>query len=195
MTVYPTGDEFPEVAGDVEAVWESVLDSFTFLGDAVLAQFDACPDEASPYVDVAVGYCLRYPSQFQLANGMNPDGVTLFDSPFAASHDQEAVTVTLTIEVVDAAQGRDLQELVDEIVVGYPEAEIGQGPAELGGETAIVVEGLPNPEESRQLFVLHNDQVVRLELSPLDDVPEVSEAAERVWEAVTNSFTFLPPDH
>lgn len=193
VTVYPTGDEFPEVAGDVALVWQAVLSSFTFLSEDVVEQFAPCPEEASPYADVAAGYCLRYPSPFRLFRSVDPAAVTIADAPPATGDGGETARATMTIEMVLVSPERSLQALVDGIVANFPEAEVQQRQADVGGETAIVIEGLPGRTENRQLFVRHGDALYRLTLSPAgDEFPDAAAAAERLWEAVTDSFTFLP---
>ncbi|MDX1689250.1 MAG: hypothetical protein R3248_14805 [Candidatus Promineifilaceae bacterium] len=193
VTVYPTGDEFPEVAGDVALVWQAVLSSFTFLSEDVLEQFAPCPEEASPYADVAAGYCLRYPSSLRLFRSADPAAVTIADAPLAAGDGEETARATMTIEMVLVSPERSLQALVDGIVANFPEAEVQQRQVELGGKEAIVIEGLPGRMENRQLFVRHGDALYRLTLSPAgDEFQGATAAAEGLWEAVTESFTFLP---
>lgn len=194
LTVYPTGDDFPEVADEVELVWQTALDSFAFLSQDVLDQFAACPEQASPYVDVVAGYCLRYPSEFSVVQTTNPPAVTFADTLLSFDGDQESVRVALTVEMEEVADDRTLQELVDEMAAGYAGAEVGQRPAELGGEAAIIIEGLPEGAGSRQLLALHGGAVYRLTLSSVgDELPEAAAAAERLWEAAKGSFVFLPP--
>lgn len=193
MTVYPAGGDYPQVAGDVELVWQTVLESFTFLADDVLAQFDACPEEASPYADASAGYCLRYPSRFRLMQMTDPRAVAFVDAPMHVSEGQVSLPARLSIETAEVAPDRTLPELIDGILTEYPDAEIRRRPIRLGGEATVVVEGLSGRTGSRQLFALRNGTLYRFTLSPTgDDLPGAVAAAEGLWKAVTDSFTFLP---
>lgn len=190
LTVYPTGDAYPEVTFDVEGVWQTVLDTFTFLPEDVLAQFDSCPRQAAPYANLAAGYCLRYPSSFNLQQSTDSNVVTL-TAPALLEEDQASAGARLTIEQVDVTHDRTLQALAEEIVTDYPDEEIRQSEATLGGESALLVEGLPGGK--RQLLAIHNGTLYRFTLSRADSgVPEVAASADRLWDSVTGSFRFLP---
>lgn len=190
LTVYPTGDDYPEVVADVELVWQTVLDTFTFLTEDVLAEFESCPQQAAPYANLAAGYCLRYPSSFNLHQMADSAAVTLA-APALLREDPDSAGAMLTVGQVDVTQDRTLQALADEIVAGYRDEESRQSAGMLGGEPALVVESLLGGK--RQLLAIHNGSLYRLTLLPADrSVPEAVTGSEQLWDTVTGSFTFLP---
>ena len=102
----------------------------------------------------------------------------------------DPVMALLHVAVPEAANGRSLEQVVDEVVAEYQDLEITRTETTLAGEPALVVEGLPGRNEARHLYAIHNDTVYHLWLEPLD-IAEVADEAEAAWQMALDSFTFL----
>jgi inhibitor of cysteine peptidase len=190
--------EFEEaVKAQRELLWQTVSSTFTWLPAETVAQFAACPPlepagpfPKSPYINARDGYCLLYPSHYGQQDSVAQNMLVL-TGPALDPTIPEPLRVMVTMAVLGPAEGRTLQQVVDELIAEYPDLEIEQSATTLGGEAAILVSGLPARLEGRDLFVLHNDRVYRLRMEPLG-FPELAEDQEMAWELITGSFLFLP---
>jgi hypothetical protein len=131
---------------------------------------------------------LLYPAYFQQQDITVPD-VTIFTGPGDPTI-PEPVRVTLQV-MTEAANGRSLQQIVDEVIAAAPLAEIEQSEGMLGGETAVSLTGLPARTLGRDLYTIHHDTVYHLRLDPLG-FDQVSTDLTIMWDTVLASFTFFP---
>ena len=180
------------VTAQRDLMWQTVSESFTWLPETVVAQFSFCPtglQESSPYVNPREEYCLLYPSYFQQQD-MSVPNVTIFTGPATDPSIPEPVQVTLQV-MTEAANGRSLEQIVNEVVTSAPQLGIEQSETTLGGETAVLVTGLPGRTAGRDLYAVHNDMLYHLRLDPLG-FDQVSTDLTIVWERVLESFTFFP---
>jgi hypothetical protein len=145
------------------------------------------------YFNLADGYCLLHPAHFRVRN-LNSRILSLSGPPL--DYNPDPVGASLSILIEDAAGGRTLAQVVDEYLL-----QLGRGApavrasAVLAGEAAEIVEGAPGRTGAREAFVIHNDAVYHLSAYPLDDAfPQSRADVETVWQAVSLSFTFLPPE-
>ncbi len=158
---------------------------------------DCGPDtwDSSLLVSPEAGYCLRYPAKFQprFRNTLAPPagtwGVTLFDP-----NDSNG-TVSLDIQTAPA-NGRTLDQVVAEELSHYPKevaAQVTQTPAQLGGEVAMILDGLPGILLNRQAFVIDGDRLHHFVLLPWHDRAFEDRQAEvqALWDAVVSSFAFV----
>jgi hypothetical protein len=161
------------------------------------APADCGPDawDSSLLVSPEAGYCLRYPANFQprFRNTSAPPagtwGVTLLD-PNDANR-----TVSLDIQTAPA-NGRRLDQVVAEELSQYPKeitAQVTQTLTQLGGEPAIIVDGLPGILLNRQAFVIDGDRLHHFVLLPWHDRAFEDRQAEvqALWDAVVGSFAFI----
>ena len=179
------------VTAQRDLLWQTVSESFTWLPNEAVEQFSFCPtgrQESSPYVNPRGGYCLLYPSYFTQQDITVPD-VTIFAGPGDPTI-PEPVQVTLQV-ATEAANGRSLEQVVAEALAAHPGVEIEQSEVELGGETAVLLTGLPARTLGHDLYVIHNDTVYHLRLDPLG-FDQVSTDLTVVWDTVLESFTFFP---
>ena len=198
LTLFPVGDNYEAVAGDVEALWTAVQENFAFLPGGFNEAFAACPQgsqELSPYLNPLRGFCFLYPSQFRLSR--EGDAVVLTSPIFGlAEPDAEPEQVILRIETLGEADGRALPEVFEDIGL-----EFMRGPDNetlIGGEEAVVVDTLLDPEVVgqtnvvRELYTVHDDVVYRLAAYPADDA-DLAEELEAVWETVLETFSWFKP--
>lgn len=179
-----------QVLADANLVWRTVLDTFAFLTPDQLAQFSACPTAASPYVSLTGGYCLSYPSDFNLRQ---LPGTVLLNASVPPPPGQQSPPIpgSLTIERSNVAEDTTLQTIADDLAAAAPDADIEPN-VTLGPAPALVVHNPSGLLGGRRLFALHDGALYRLTQSSPGDSPDAVDAADRVWQAVIDSFTFLP---
>jgi hypothetical protein len=63
----------------------------------------------------------------------------------------------------------------------------------VGGQPAVVMEGLPGQLANRQAFVIRNDRLYHVVISPFREpgMPDLQAEAETAWQAITSSLAFL----
>lgn len=138
------------------------------------------------YVHNTDGYCLLYPANIpNLA--AQPGLLTLSGPPVA--QEPEPVAARLTIQTEALAGERTLNQVVDEATSQFDNGSLTRQPAILGGQPAQVVEGM---DDTRQLFVIHNNTLFHLTLSPVGQAfAPLAPDVETLWETATTSFAFL----
>lgn len=189
--------EFEEaVMAQRELLWETVSSSFTWLPVETAAHFAACPQldmssaiQKSPYINPLHGYCFVYPSHYGQQDSIARDMVVL-TGPALDPTIPDPLRSMVTISALESAEGRSVQQVVDELIAEAPGLEIQQYEAILGSEPAILVTGLPARMEGRDLFFIHNDTIFRLRGEPLG-FPELAEDLEETWDIIMSSFRFF----
>ena len=141
------------------------------------------------------GYCLRYPANFKPQIGDAPDRpagtwVVSFFDPSDADR-----IVSLAIET-SLANGRTLEQVVTEELGNYSAeitAQIMRTPTQLGGEPAVILDGLPGILMNRQAFVIHGDRLHRLVLLPWHEEAfgDRQAEAQALWDQIVNSLAFM----
>ncbi|MCB0193944.1 MAG: hypothetical protein KDJ65_18480 [Anaerolineae bacterium] len=178
---------------EVEAAYDMLVESVTI---GATPTFAGLPESCTPniaraiYVDTEQRYCLQYPVYFpkpvEQNNIVNISGLPQSEGP-------DPVVASLFIQIDGQAEGRNVVQVVDEVVSQVNDLPITRQQSTLDGEEAVIVEGLPGRFGSRQLFAVHDDTIYHIILMPVDDAfPQVSEEIETLWGTVTSSFTFLP---
>jgi hypothetical protein len=200
LTLYPVDPALPQAMPDVNEVWATVMESFTFLPQPVIERYTACPTGGlqggfndAPYLNIDVGYCLTYPSYFSLQQDFVTGMATFTNNYVTPGTNQELLWNTLTMTLqVEVANGRTLAQVVDEVAAAHTgPAALTRTPATLGGEPAELVEGFA--DGSRHLFAVRGERVYHLALvQPQGELVGAAEDAARLWEAVTTTFTFAP---
>jgi hypothetical protein len=93
---------------------------------------------------------------------------------------------------VSNANGRKLEQAVNEFVAGFPGLEIPRSNLLLGGEQAIRLDKVPGQDFQRIIFVMKNDQLYQLSFSPdMSETPGVQDKLEQLFETVKNFFKFI----
>jgi hypothetical protein len=101
----------------------------------------------------------------------------------------------LWIETTPLAEGVELAQAVDELIAGLPAGTpaITRQAAVLGGMPAEILENVPGQLFSRVAVVAQNGMLYQLWFNPMDSsVPIVLPDVERLFQAVSGSFSFLP---
>lgn len=137
----------------------------------------------------AVGYCLLYPEGY-IETETVPTTVCLVpEGPAMGCHN-----TNLIIDVEDAG-GRNIGEIADEIVADaqaeIPGIEIQRTSLSMGGEDAVVLEGLSGVASSRQVLLVHEDRRYKLTFVPWDETDENFAKLGLLYNTVINSFTLL----
>jgi hypothetical protein len=144
------------------------------------------------FVNPFKGYCFAYPEDviLQAFEYERP----LFLGP-ALDQSAEPLQSRLWVEASPVPAGSSLQTAVDLFVENFPQGV----PAPqrrlftLGGEPAEILEGVPGQLFSRVVLALHNDTLYQLWFNPVDSsAPQVQPDVEKLFQAVSNSFSFLP---
>ncbi len=158
------------------------------------------PDSTTTtYVNADDGYCLRYPSQYQIAETRDSHLVNLSRLYGAGA----GVTITLTIST-RPANGQTLEQVVAAELAAYPSdaaKQVTQIPDVLGGQPAVIlqpgmiVDGL---RRNRQAIVVYNDRIYHLTLSPYPATVESADPAAQIekdtlWQTVIQSLSFMTP--
>lgn len=196
ITNYPVDEAMPQAEPDVMGIWNSLLDSFTYLDSAFVERLAACPageDGNAPYLNVINAYCLTYPNRFSLQEAFSQNLITLRGPATEAG--SEAPRASLTVQMIGQASGRSLEQVVDEVTAEYSNLPLTRSEATLGGEPAVVVEGIPGVAGNRQLWAMHNGAIFHWVLSPTDlDDEAIAADVSAVWEQALDSFTFVPAE-
>jgi hypothetical protein len=148
-----------------------------------------CPQEAEGmqfFAEEAHGYCVLVPDTFSVERPL--DDEVIFQGPVPQSGGQ-----ALGFIVVADVQGQSTAEFAAPLIA---EAEnmgmtVVQSTITLSGEEALVVEGLPGQDISRQVFVVHGGMLYRMTFVPDDASDEGFESMQALYDAVIGSFAFL----
>jgi hypothetical protein len=167
-----------------------------------------CPAEtegATLYLSTENGVCFLYPVGFEMQpDVMRPDKAVILRGPSLTSG-MDRLWVTLNVDYNGPADGLDSAHYVEKwMELTYP-GEHDLYPRDLGvtqeeaviGETAATVMGnLPGFSPQRSAFIVANGIKYRITQQPQpQDLPELAEAAQQVWDTVTESIVFFPPQN
>lgn len=132
------------------------------------------------------GYSLLYPAD-DVAD--MPGWVVI--NPITSPGDM-AGDAWLYIQVQDAA-GKSAAQIVDEQVASLGEGfNITRVDAQVGGEPAIAVDGIPGQDSNRQVFIVHNGRLYNLTFAPWSPNAPEQARLEDLYTVVMDSFQFLP---
>jgi hypothetical protein len=161
-----------------------------------------CPEAGegeSQYVSLENGYCMVYPEGFELRDDpQSPQlGVDLI-GPLLDPDAFETIAVFMQIEFTGPAEGLDSRAYADRWQELFL-AKMGRLPQEgavLDGHEGVVLRGIPGFTAQRGIFIVVNENKYRLTLSPQpEDFPELTDPANQVWDTVTGSIHFFPPQN
>jgi hypothetical protein len=131
------------------------------------------------------GYCLLYPSGYSVERP-NPEETALVVGSLLDVSNPRAY-----IKVTDAG-GRTTDQAADAIVTDFPGFEIVRSSATIGGESAVVLDGVPGQDISRQVVIVRQDRLYHLTFVPAsEDAGEVSTRMEEFYQLVVDSLNFL----
>jgi hypothetical protein len=144
------------------------------------------------FVNPFKGYCFSYPKDVTI-QAYTYDRPLFMGPPLDQS--VEPPQARLWVEANPLPAGTTLDQAVSDFIAKMPPGEpaITRQPTTLGGEPATVLENVPGQLFSRAVLAVHKDMLYQLWFNPVDSsVPNVQSDVERLYQAVTNSFAFLP---
>ncbi len=144
-------------------------------------------DETQLLMNIVQGYCLQYPSGYDIAvlNGM---GIMLVKrTPLNAEDPNLFINV-------EPANGMTVEQFADKLTTDYsvPGLEVKRTQLEIDQEQAIVLDGLTGQDPNRHVVVLHNDSLYHMTFALMENSPEVRAQAEALFNTVIQSFSFHP---
>lgn len=159
----------------------------------------ACPQAAEGttlYVSTDNGFCFLYPSSLELGDDPSYPGeaVQLLGSP-ADPTAMETVALNLGVANNGPADGLDSAGYASAwLAANAPGLDLPRTPATIGGQPAMLVENVPSMWSGRSAFIVANGTKYRINLQPQpQDVPELADAGTQVWDTLTQSIVFFPP--
>ncbi len=179
--VEPTNTAEPEAAEDVD----------------VAANCPTAGEGTILYTSLEEGYCLLYPDflEEEPSFDITEEGLYLL-GPLHDSTAMETFRLYLIIEQNGPAEGMGsvqyAQKWVEFFATGV---NLESENVSIGGQPAVVYYGLPayGPGE-QSAYIVANGFRYRIILSPqAGTVPDMDAMAQQVWETVTGSMVFFPP--
>ncbi len=157
---------------------------------APAAPSSACPEstiDTELLTDTENGYCLLYPSKYST----EVPGYIVINPASAPGDSLGDAWVSIETEPAagrSAAQAAEAQ--VSAVGQGF---NITRSEANVGGEQAAVLDGLPGPDPWRKVFVVHDARLYTLTFLPWGLSGEVQPALEALYTIVMDTLRFLPP--
>ncbi len=163
------------------------------LQTACTASADACPAPASDtklFTNAEDGYCFLYPAEYSTAS---PHFIVL--NPAAGPGDVLG-DAWASIDV-ESANDRTAAQFADEkIAFVGPDFNIRRTEAKVDGEKAVIVDGLPGQDASRNVFIVHGDRLYTLAFLPWmqnPDNPAAFAKLENLYDTILRTLHFIPP--
>jgi hypothetical protein len=131
------------------------------------------------------GYCLLYPSGYSVERPNPEETVLVVGSLLNVSNPRVYIEV-------DDADGCTTEQAADTIVADFPGLEIQRGSATIDGQDAVVLDGVPGQDISRQVVIVRADRLYHLTFVPAsEDAGEVYTRMEELYQMIVDSLTFL----
>lgn len=149
------------------------------------------------YLNQEAGYCLMYPAEFTLEEyqATQPNYVGKV-AAFTLERPTHRITGTITARQV--GPGRNLEELVENFLNQFSDADraaITRSPVliELGGEPVVVLDGVPGPDGSMDVFSLHGERLYQLTFTPSPgNNPQAEPDLYYLLNVLSTSLTYMP---
>ncbi len=149
-----------------------------------------CP-EPTPgtwlHISRTPGYCVLLPADW----GQQEVEGNFVSPPLTT--DNEPVRVGLSLTPLEPANGRTLDQVYDEwlpVMTGDPNWSVVRTPFTLGGEPAILVEGIPGRFPGYNFLTMHNEQVYSGHGGPIGVGPS-NEVFLPAWEQFVATFQWI----
>jgi len=165
----------------------------------VLDPSSLCPTETGDtklYLSLRNGFCFLYPAHYELRPDFEPseDLVTLV-GPLADPQAQESIAVRLSVAFNGPSDGMSSEQYAARW------REVHQAPSDVPGYAETItgragwtLNGLPGFGLERRTFLIVAGFRYSITLVPLpEDVPVLAQEATLVWQTVTGSLVFFPP--
>jgi hypothetical protein len=147
------------------------------------------------YVNLVDGYCLRYPARFRVGD-VYPPGIANLYGPPLDPHPLSPVMAAASLIVGEPIGDRTLSEAAD-LWLDRRQTQLPTRRIDgiLGGEPAEIVEYQGELSGVRTIFALYEDRLYALSFYPVDErFPQAAPDVEELWQTVSDSFAFLPPE-
>lgn len=149
----------------------------------------ACPiptAETQLMMNTEEGYCLLYPAEavvnaprFIIINPTNNPGDTLGDSwSDIRTEDAAGRTAAQAADAQIALIGSGFNPILTELIIG--------------GEQAVVVDGLPGQDPLRYVYIVHNNRLYILTFTPWMSSVDGNTPLEHLYRTIIESLYFLP---
>ena len=142
---------------------------------------------AQVVINAPLDYCFAYPQGFTLL--INGSQVEVMGPHPSGSGGLVAVMVW--IDVIDAP-GRTALEIADEEVNAFVGVSPLRSTVRLGGEEALVFDGMPGQDLIRKVYIVHNELLYTLSFSPYQSDNDTANAkTETLFASVTSSWVWM----
>ena len=92
---------------------------------------------------------------------------------------------------ISASDDRTAEEIADKEIASFSGLSVGRGTVTLGGEEALVLDGMPGQDLVRKVYIVHQQMLYILTFSPtLTDNSAASEQMEKLYDAVTSTWSW-----
>ncbi len=151
-----------------------------------------CPVETTElklFTNANEGFCFLYPIEYASHPPymvvINPNGISGGD--FLPGD-------ALVIVNMETASGRTAAQVADEKIAEAGEGfNISRSEILIDGKQAIVVDGLPAQDASREVFIVENDRLYILFFEPWAPNADWFPELEKLYSSVIGTFHVLPP--
>ncbi len=162
-----------------------------------------CPtpdSNTSLYLSKENGFCFLYPVGFTLEpDFQRPDEALALIGPVEPGTSQERIRVTLSLANNGPADGLDSSGYARrwfELNAAGSGVEYSEAAASIGGRNAVVVDNIPGYGTHRGAFIVVDGIKYQIQQIPVPgDIPALDEATNQVWNTVTGSLVFFPPEN
>ena len=160
----------PEVLSDPES------------GQVITDKSVRSSDEVRLLINSVHQYCLQYPAEYDVF--FPNESEMMMVKRYVLSISKPSVSIT-----VEPAGDVTLEGAADQIAG----VEVIRQPLTIGGEAAIMLDGLSGQDPNRQVVILHNGHLYNLYLLQMNkNQPELYAQAEIPYSTVIGSFNFRP---
>jgi len=145
-------------------------------------------DEVRLLINSVDQYCLQYPADYDVF--FPNESEVMLVKRYVLNTSEPSVSIT-----VEPAGDVTLEGAADRIagVYAIPGVEVIRQPLTIGGEAAIMLDGLSGQDPNRQVVIVHNDRLYNLYFLQIDkNQPELYAQAETLYNTVIGSFNFRP---
>ena len=141
---------------------------------------------AQVVINAPLDYCFAYPQGFTLLiNGSQVEVMGPSSGPGGL------VAGMVWIDVIDAP-GRTALEIADEEVNAFVGVSPLRSTVRLGGEEALVFDGMPGQDLIRKVYIVHNGMLYTLSFSPYQSDNDTANAQmETLFASVTSSWVWM----
>jgi hypothetical protein len=145
-------------------------------------------DEVRLLINSVHQYCLQYPAAYDVFYPNESEMMLVKRFVLNTSEPSASITVQIAGELT-------LEEAADRIadVYAVPGEEVIRHSLTIGGEAAIMLDGLSGQDPNRQVVILHNGRLYKLYFLQMNkNQPELYAQAETLYNTIVQSFNFRP---